>query len=407
VIARYFSMGTRQSLCLILIGWMLFAAPSLWGQEPEDKPPQDDPAQEETQEETQEDLEAEKPAQPLDDLQPLAEPLPWLEQMILSSLGRARMEVLFGDAEGRELRLVTLAPYGEAASLESDLPGLLIIGDGPEQRRFMDSVANPAEGRARELCARVVVYFLPEMGADFGGEDRIRFDRDFPVGWFPGPLRAGAGKVPLARADSLALSQLLQRQRNIVSILRSPAAGQENIDTTPWSHPKGNGDAFGEPIGCADQYAWHSFGVPTFGIRAGDDAEILQQLEFVPRLGAVVTDVLSLGDGQWQVDLELRNKGHLPTSFHPASGLQSPPGLSLQIEGVSVVAAACGEAVGNLAVARGQRLESLWRLGLEPLAGGGQRRIRLIVEAPENAELVATVDGARAQSLRLGVPLVP
>jgi len=286
-------------------------------------------------------------------------------------------------------------------------PAFVLCGDVPSHRQAFEALALGVDADTAALRERVVVHFLALPAAVLADTDGavVSFASDFPVGWAPTPLRADAGEAPLTRADSRALATLLREEPSVVAlVLPPPSLIAPRLVVAPFEHST---LAPPTPSGRPQDYAWYTLGIPSFALPL-DGSDPSAVFAAAPRLELTVDGVAALGDGQWRVDLTLRNEGRLPTFTTPAQRWRVAEGLALEVAGVRVVAAASADPSATThALVRGRTLEDGWRLPMRPLAGGDGLALRLVLAAEEGTGAALAARSAWAAPQRLDVPLVP
>jgi len=349
-------------------------------------------------------------------------------------------------AQGRDLLVLAV---GERTGLERDhRPAFFATLDprspfagsapaaglsAPASFGFLDCVselcAHPTEAWTKflkENALYLIVLPEPDRGLHAAAEEegappRVELARDFPQGW---DARAGAssgqGPYPLARSESRAIATFLQRRTNIACAIllaregerlaapgtaeapRSPGANMRKLDEREIASLPASLERFASkelllPVLLLEV-------APAGQLSTTDPAAMLaKRANALPHLVAGPLRIERLSNTTWLVDLPVRNAGFFSTAGEGLRPDAHPRSLWLQVSGARWISAAArsGERASFEELAL--RTPPLF---LEPLAGGEECTLRLVLEAEENANLVLQFDSLRAGSLRLAQPLV-
>lgn len=330
------------------------------------------------------------------------------------------------DRDHRPAFFATLDPRspfaGKAASAELPPPASLV---------FLDSVqalcAQPSEGWTRFLKENVLyLLVLPEpdrslhAAADEGGTPpRVELSRDFPQGWDAREGAAsGQGPYPLSRAESRALTAFLQRRTNIACAVLLAREGERPAPAGAADDPHGaNMRKLGERElallpASLERFAASELLLPVLllevpppgQLSSNDPATLIaNRAGALPHLVAGPLRIERLSNNTWLVDVPVRNAGFFSTAGEGLRPGTHPRSLWLKVSGARWISAAARSGERPSFEELPLRAPPLY---LEPLAGGEETTLRLVLEAEENASLVLEFDSQRAGSLRLAQPLV-
>lgn len=377
----------------------------------------------------------------------------WIDQLVLGSKGRVRVRELIlpadrtqGSGSDGEPELVPAMPDAEVDDVLAatgvdgfQLPLLTFLsgdgaGDSPSEgagrtsllllgedmQAVFESFALAGDDRP-ELPAGAVLHWLPRLVLPEVAPGLGEYARDWPVGWLPASLEAGAGPRPLARPDTRALFSFLEREGGLSAVVSWNAP----LEIHRLADPESRG-RLGEPVpahanprgtlSAVFGLTWRSVLNEIGGRSTPEPPEAAAWIASLPpRLGLAPVRVESLGDEQWQIDLVLTNEGVLPTFSSQAERLRAAEGLRLELRGGIVVAVATARGAETLTLGAGElrpgpggdAASAVWTLPLPILGGGDERRVRLVVEAPEGAELDLRALSAWAGRVQRAVPLQP
>jgi hypothetical protein len=370
-----------------------------------------------------------------------------------------RLEALGPSAGGEELWLAELTALEEGE--RGRKPGLLLVGglaagEGWSAELVLRTLADLAR-RAEEpavaaLLARAVVYAVPcahpdlvlapdgEGPPDEPAQRLASLDANFEVGWRP--RAAEAGPYPLSAPEAEALARFLLEHENLAAVLvyatgvgRGAPAGLEVLDADDSAlHRReaaaspalgGPGSLVGLPDAALDggsllefayghrgAFAWVAEVGPAPGAEAAEAelaahgaraaAVALALGEGLPELELAPLRVQRLGRELWQIDLEVHNRGRLPTqsSLGARRFAVGPPRLG--VAGAVLCAAAVGSPGRSgfeVAETRGQAF------AIGELAGGSARKLRVVLRDTDGGGVTFEARAPRAGSARLEVVL--
>jgi hypothetical protein len=378
-----------------------------------------------------------------------------LEELSTKHPDLVRVESLGRSASGLELPVVTLARL-EGDSPRSRPAVLLVAAIGPEDLfgtelalALVRQIVSDArrEGAVRELLGRVVVHVVPCLNPDLRSQAiaaldsgslalaprRVELDCNFPTGWDP-LAEAGAGPYPLSEPESRALAEYLVARPNVSACLRLVLPAPELAVAHSW--PDADVQVQGELCNALDaggleriERAPGSFLRFAYGERGAFVAALqfpfergsplsLPRVSEIPRLarGAVggvlhvaralpqvelsAPAVASLAPSQWSVDLELHNRGTLPSASARAREVGVVGAPELEVVGARLVAAAAlSEGEARSLPLRGTRI------ALPDLGGSERLGLRLFLSADVGSDVRIEVRAPRAGSARVNVRL--
>jgi len=328
--------------------------------------------------------------------------LPRELQVALSALETAypeflRLESLGRSVSGAELWVMTIARK-EGLDPQKRPAALLVGGLGLEDMAapeialytILDLVQNHERDDAvARVLDNATIYVVPCLNPDLrervlaaadsgelGGtslEEAVQLDRNFPVRW--DPLRVErAGAYPLVRPEARVLAEFLIGRPNIAVVERFSASTTRSPAELGWPeadvrvHRRIAAEGLLESVetlpirqGALLSFAYEQAGAFAFALPAsarssgegvlpgvGDllplarnsAASTLRVLSSLPRLELLPSAPLALDATTWQVDVELRNVGRMPTcSALGAERFVCPP-LALDVAGLQLVGAA-------------------------------------------------------------------
>jgi hypothetical protein len=369
----------------------------------------------------------------------------------LDALARAHPDVLerlvIGkSAQGRELSVLALGERGSPgrdqrpaffATLDPRSP---FAGSAPAAELpppaslcFLDALqelcAHPSEAWTRfqkESTLYLIVLPEPDRGLHAAAEEsgatpRVELAHDFPHGWDArSGAQAGQGPYPLARSESRAIAVFLQRRTNIACAILLARAGERSSLPGAPDEPRGPGASM-RKLGerelellpaSLERFAAAELLLPVLlleipppgQLSATDPATLVaQRAGALPHLVAGPLKIERLSNRTWLVDVPLRNAGFFSSAGEGQRPGAQPRSLWLQVSGARWISAALRSGERTSFEELPLRAPPLF---LEPLAGGEECTLRLVLEAEENATLVLEFDSQRAGSLRLAQPLV-
>lgn len=378
-----------------------------------------------------------------------------LEELSTKHPDLVRIESLGRSASGLELPVVTLARL-EGDSPRSRPAVLLVAAIGPEDLfgtelalALVRQVVSDArrEGAVRELLGRVVVHVVPCLNLDLRSQAiavldsgslvlaprRVELDCNFPAGWDP-LAEAGAGPYPLSEPESRALAEFLVARPNISACLRLVLPSPEQAVAHSWPDADvrvqselcetlaaGGLERIERAPGSFLRFAYAERGAFVVALQSpfergsplslprvseiprlarGAVSGVLHVARALPQVELTAPSVAALAPSQWSVDLELHNRGTLPSASVRAREVGVVGAPELEVTGARLVAAAAlseGEA-RSLAV-RGTRI------ALSDLSGSERLRLRVFLSAETGSDVRFEVRAPRAGSARVDARL--
>jgi len=360
----------------------------------------------------------------------------------------ARLESLGNTRGGREVPLLILSDLSSGSPV--DRPALLLLEEsgssalGAEEltefaRTLVERAAKDPSVLALLQRAAILIAPVPDPDAlAEPGLPKVRFSRNFPLGWQPETLVEGAGYRPLHLLGTRHFARLLQRERRLTLVIGvspdlrpgRPYASSElperdrrlydallvrlrqpDIGLLPWSRLASPGGSF---LDTAYQaygvlgfgLALHSPGARPFSERAfGVVRELVYRLA---RIEMTLEEPRRLGSGDWQLDVEFHNPQVMPTLSALGQGRHVPAETWLSLEGAILVASSTrrsGESGVFDATTFPEPSDDL-RLSLGVLQGGETVRVRLIVSGETGSTLKVLGRAPRAGSVEGRVVLV-
>jgi hypothetical protein len=391
--------------------------------------------------------------------------LPRELQVALSALETAypeflRLESLGRSATGAELWVMTVAR--KAGRDPARRPAALIVaGLGAEDLGASElalfTILELVQNHARDdAAARVLdsatVYVVPcanpdlrerVLGALERGEftpqqleEPVRIDRNFPVRWDPLGVEA-CGAFPLARPESRALAEFVLGHPNIALVQRFSSLGARSPLLDPsWpaedvrAHRRVAAEGLLESVesiavreGALLSFAYEqtgafAFSAPTLSRVSGDGplpalSEILplarnaassslRLISSLPELAIVVGEPQALGASTWQLDVEVRNTGRLPTCSELGAARFACGAPQLEVAGAELAGAALLRASDSVPIPTPVRGGAA---ALPQIDGGSSARLRLFVSGASGAQLTLTARAARAGEAQAQIAL--
>jgi hypothetical protein len=350
-----------------------------------------------------------------------------------SAQGRELLVLAVGDrgAPERDRRPAFFATLDPRSPFAPGAPGAELAP--PASLVFLDAVqelcAHPSETWTKFVRNNVLYLIVmpePDRGLhapaeEAGAGPRVELARDFPQGWDAREgSSSGQGPYPLSRSESRAIAGFLQKRTNIACAILLAREGERPVPDGVSESPRAAGAnmrKLGESElallpGSLERFAASELLLPVLlleiapaGQLASSDpaALVAKRGGALPHLVAGPLRIERLSSTTWLVDVPVRNGG-----FFSSAGEGQRPGtqqrsLWLKVSGARWISAASKS--GERASFEELPLRAP-PLFLEPLAGGEERTLRLVLEAEENANLVLDFDSLRAGSLHLEQPLV-
>lgn len=376
-------------------------------------------------------------------------------QVTLSALDTAypeflRLESLGRSASGSELWVMTIARK-EGLEL-ARRPGVLIVaGLGLEDlaatELALHTIAELVQNHARDesvqaLLERAVVYVVPCANPDLRervlgaiergepavaqAEESVLLDRNFPQRWDPLALER-CGPFPLSRPESRALAEFVLGRPNLAVVQRYSASQARSGVDLGWPAAdvrvlrRVASEGLLESVETAaaregsllsfayEQAGAFAFAVPALARTSGEgllpgvdeilplarnaSAASLRLMAALPRLELLAEAPSALDPATWQVELELRNLGRLPSASELAVQRYSAGAPTLEARGAELVGAAL------LRASDGAALVTSLRGGVAtlPQVGGGETlRLRAFLTAAPGAQVTLSVRAPRA-----------
>lgn len=376
-------------------------------------------------------------------------------QVTLSALDTAypeflRLESLGRSSSGAELWVMTVARK-EGLELARRPGVLMVAGLGVEDlastelalHTICELVQNHARDEAVQLLLeRAVVYVVPCANPDLRervlgaiergesgaaqAEESVLLDRNFPQRWDPLTLER-CGPYPLARPESRALAEFVLGHPNLAVVQRYSASQPRSGVELGWPAAdvrvlrRVAAEGLLESVETAaaregsllsfayEQAGAFAFAVPALARASGEgllprvdeilplarnaSAASLRLMAALPRLELVAEAPSALDPSTWQVELELRNVGRLPTASELSEQRFACAAPTLEVRGAELVGAALLRASDSAALVTPMRggVASL------PQVGGGETlRVRAFLSATPGAQVVFTVRAPRA-----------
>ena len=326
------------------------------------------------------------------------------------------IDVLGTSRDGRPILAATVATGAS--------PGIALVADLRD---------DPQAGQAavRELVARWLALSAEPEARSAGGSvvvaipvpDPDRFsapgptagrptdlDQNFPMRWQPWS-GGRSGPWPLSEPESRALAEGLIAREGLSVLLVVGGEGLEPDDARvdPATRallersPSGRLSAAAPEPGSLAAFAAERLGLACLRLDGeADHLAALQELAaLLPRLVAGEPRVEPLGSGLWQLEIDLRNTGGLPTAT-PAALLQhAADGGRASVDGARLIAAALRAEAAGFALAESRA----GVVALGPLGPGRRQSLRLVLAAESQAIVRVRVETSRASGVELSVPL--
>ncbi len=305
-----------------------------------------------------------------------------------------------------------------------------------------------ADERVRGLLGKTALVIAPALDPDGRASPpeaapEVFFDRNFPLGWQPQTLRAGAGKISLSQPETLAVVRFLSELEHVAIVLGIAVpqlssglyAGAElppedrevflklctalgesgGPPAVPWFE-------LGSPGGGFFDYCYQARGIYPLALAPPAEAEIpgaltawlaasaeraLDCLALLPRVEVLQEGLQRLAGDLWQLDVRIGNAGIVPTLSVLARRRERGDDISFSLQGAKLVATARrapgGASYLDASFPAEQRSSAL---SCGTLAGGEERWLRLILEAASGTriELLAGATWAGAAHLEVALP---
>lgn len=384
-------------------------------------------------------------------------------QVALSALELAypeflRLESLGRSGTGAELWVMTVArkdglePAKRPAAL---LVAGLGLDDLAATEQALYSILDLVQNHGRDdAVARILrdctVYVAPCLNPDLrervlaavergespasAGEESVLLERNFPVRWDPLTTER-AGPYPLSRPEARALAEFLILRPNIALVQRYGSASSRTSADFGWpeadvrTHRRVAADGLMDSVdslarreGALLSFAYEQTGAFAFELpslaRVGAEvlprvdeilplartaaSSTLRLLASLPALELVAAPPTALDPQTWQLDLELRNTGRLPSASELGVARFAVGAPQLELSGAQLAGAALVRASDSVATplsVRGSGAE------LPQIEGGAVLRLRLFVAGTSGATAVLNVRTPRAGVARVEVVL--
>ncbi len=376
-------------------------------------------------------------------------------QVTLSALETAypeflRLESLGRSATGVELWVMTVA---RKTGLElARRPGVLLVAatgldDLASTELALHTITELVQNHARDetiqqLLERAVVYVVPCANPDLrervlsavergehagaGAEESVLLDRNFPQRWDPLSLER-CGPFPLSRTESRALAEFVLGHPNLAVVQRystsQPRSGIElgwpASDVRVLRRVASEGllesvETAASREGSLLSFAYEqagafAFAVPALARTSGDgilprvdeilplartaSAASVRLMAALPRLELSAEAPSALDPNTWQVELELRNLGRLPTASELAVQRFACGAPTLEVRGAELVGAALLRASDSASLVTPLRGGAA---SLPQVGGGETLRLRAFLTGAPGAQAVLTVRAPRA-----------
>ena len=347
----------------------------------------------------------------------------------------ARLETLGTSAGGRPILALRLGVPGPAP-----LPVLFLAehrgsaSAAPEALlevawRLVESFASDESVRA--LLSASALVIAPALDPDrraAGEAPAVRFELNFPSGWQPESVRAGAGRVSLSKPEALAVARYLAELRTASVVLgfterlpranAYPGAQQPEADRevherlraalelpgvgapVPWYE-------LGSPGGGLLDFAYQARGLFALALPLPGEGElvaggapayvehvqawIVKCLALLPRVELAEDGLERLASDTWQLDVRLQNVGLVPTSSAMLRQRERSTDVALELSGAKLVATA--KKPSSQAQYTDASFQARSPLSAGTLAGGEGRWLRLFLEA-ESGAAVSVASGS-------------
>ncbi len=385
-------------------------------------------------------------------------------QVALSALETAypeflRLESLGRSGTGSELWVMTVARK-DGRDPARRPAALVVAGLGGEDLGASElalfTILELVQNHARdETTARVLdnatVYVVPcanpdlrerVLGALERGEftaqqleEPVLLDRNFPVRWDPLSVPA-CGAFPLARPESRALAEFLLGHPNIALVQRFSSLGARTPIDLGWpsadvrAHRRVAAEGLLESVesiavreGALLSFAYEqtgafSFSAPTLSRVSGDSplpavseilplarnaaASSLRLFSSLPELVITAGEPQSLGGSTWQIEVEVRNVGRLPTCSELGAARFACGAPQLEVSGAELAGAALLRPSDSAPIPATIRAGAA---SLPQIDGGAAARLRLFVAGASGAQLSLTARSPRAGEAQAQVTL--
>lgn len=369
----------------------------------------------------------------------------------------AALELLGRSAGGREILALRLGARDALPGQEK--PVLLLIdyqgasSAGPEaalELAWQLALGFEHDARVRALLTQATLLIAPALDPDAraprgaapspSARPPVRFERNFPSGWQPETVRAGAGRTSLSEPETLAAARALTNLRGCAVVLGFAAPAPRGTAYAEAELPLADREVFARLVaaleleGAAPVVPWFELGSPGGGLfdfayqargiyplvlplPAEEDlaagglpayaeqvvARVLRCLTLLPRVELAQEGLERLASDTWQLDVRIQNVGIVPTASALARHREGSAEVSLRLEGAKLVATAKKPASGAPYDDASFQVRSPLSGGT--LAGGEGRWLRLILEASSGGEVTVTALSAWAGSAAIHVTL--
>lgn len=369
----------------------------------------------------------------------------------------AALEVLGRSAGGREILALRLGARDALPGQEK--PVLLLVdyqgpaSAGPEaaiELAWQLAGGFEHDPRVHALLTQATLVIAPaldpdaraprEGAASAPARPEVQFERNFPSGWQPETVRAGAGRISLSEPETLAAARALTNLRGCAVVLGFAAPAPRGAAYAEAELPASDREVFARLVaaleleGAAPVVPWFELGSPGGGLfdfayqargiyplvlplPAEEDlaagglpayaqqvmARVLRCLTLLPRVELAQEGLERLASDTWQLDVRIQNVGIVPTASALARHREPSADVSLRLEGAKLVATAKKPASGAPYTDASFQVRAPLSGGT--LAGGEGRWLRLILEAGSGGAVTVTALSAWGGSAAIHVSL--
>ena len=371
----------------------------------------------------------------------------------------AVLEVLGKSAGGREILAVRLGARDGVPGVEKPV---LLVADyqgthsaGPEaalELAWRLAVDFERDERVRALLTQATLVIAPALDPDVrasvssasapAASRAVLFERNFPSGWQPETVRAGAGRISLSLPETLAVASYLTNLRGCAVLLGFAAPALRGAPYPEAGLPDSDRDVFARIVaaleleGTSPLIPWYELGSPGGGLfdfayqargiyplalplPAEEDlaagalpayttsvvARVLRCLALLPRVELAQEGLERLATDTWQLDVRIQNVGIVPTASALARHREPLTEVTLRLEGAKLVASAKRPASGADYTDASFQVRAPLSGGT--LAGGEGRWLRLFLEASSGGEVRVTAASSWAGRAEIQVTLQP
>lgn len=339
----------------------------------------------------------------------------------------ARLETLGTSSGGRPILALRLGANGPAP-----LP-VLFVGEhrgtasaAPEalvEVAWRLAERYTSDEGVRALLSTSALVLAPALDPDrrvAGDPPAVRFELNFPSGWQPESVRAGAGRTSLAKPETLAAARCLAELSSASVVLgfterlprgsAYPGAEQPESDRAVHERLRGALELpgagapvpwfeLGSPGGGLLDFAYQARGLFALALPLPSEGELVaggaaaysahveawlvKCLALLPRVELFEDGLERLAPDTWQLDVRLQNTGLVPTSSAMLRQRERGTDVALELAGAKLVATA--KKPSSEAQFTDASFQAKSPLSAGTLAGGEGRWLRLFLEAQSGA----------------------